>query len=274
METAIVRAGTFPKEVLHHDAWLIEHLNRSFDWNLKGTRQVTDSALAPDPAVGITDAVVYETYCRTWLCQTFTRLFHPPLAAAATLCDLDAKDALTPEISFLGLVGNRAINPEAVEKAFAGNPDFAFAVNRDEASEGSRAIKQSLYGFLTGQIDLIFKDKDERYWIVDWKSNKIEDPEQKHSRDYFGNYTTEAMEKVMRGANYKLQALCYMTALKRFLCRCYRDEKTALDHMGGALYVFLRGIGQANGLTTGSYRMPMNQTLRDAVNTLDALLTG
>lgn len=273
METAIVRAGTFPKEVLHHDAWLIEHLNRSFDWNLKGTLQVTDSALAPDPAVGITDAGDYETYCRTWLCQTFTRLFHTPLAADETLCDLIANDALTPEISFLGLVGNRAFNPEAVEKAFTGNPDFAFAVNRDEASEGSRAIKQSLYGFLTGQIDLIFKDKDERYWIVDWKSNKIEDPEQKHSRDYFGNYTTEAMEKVMRGANYKLQALCYMTALKRFLCRCYRDEKTALDHMGGALYVFLRGIGQANGRTTGIYRMPMNQTLRDAVNTLDALLT-
>ena len=121
---------------------------------------------------------------------------------------------------------------------------------------------------------MIFKDKDERFWIVDWKSNKIEDPEQKHSRDYFGNYTTEAMESVMRGANYKLQALCYMTALKRFLCRCYHDEKTALDHMGGALYVFLRGIGTANGRTTGIYRMPMNQTLRDAVNTLDGLLTA
>ena len=274
METAIVRAGNLPKDALNSDAWLIEHLNRSFDWNLKGTLQVSDSSLAPDPAVGISDAVDYETYCRTWLCRTFTRLFHTPLAAGESLCDLIANDALTPEISFLGLVGNRAFNPESVEKAFAGNPDFAFVVNREEASEGSRATKQSLYGFLTGQIDLIFKDKDERFWIVDWKSNKIEDPEQKHSRDYFGNYTTEAMESVMRGANYKLQALCYMTALKRFLCRCYHDEKTALDHMGGALYVFLRGIGTANGRTTGIYRMPMNQTLRDAVNTLDGLLTA
>lgn len=274
METAIVRAGGLPKEVLDSDTWLIEHVNRSFDWNMKGTLGTLSGSEQPDPAVGIAYAGDFEAYCRAWLIRTFKQLFQTPIFEGETLRDLIGKRHLAPEIGFLGSIGNRAFTPDRLEKAFTENSVFSFVVNRGEGSKERFPLAQSLYGFLAGQIDLIFKDKNERYWIVDWKSNKIEDPEQNHSRDYFGNYTTEAMDSVMRGANYKLQALCYLTALKRFLHKYYKNEALALSHMGGALYVFLRGIGQVNGRQTGIYRMPMDSTLTDAVNTLDRLLTS
>ncbi|MDO5531611.1 UvrD-helicase domain-containing protein [Sutterella sp.] len=97
---------------------------------------------------------------------------------------------------------------------------------------------ESLKGFLTGFIDLAFTFRG-RFYVLDWKSNKI-------STEAAG-YDPEAMDKEMARHMYRLQYLIYLVALRRFLRArigaAFRD-----DMLGGAVYVFLRGVRA--GVTT------------------------
>lgn len=94
---------------------------------------------------------------------------------------------------------------------------------------------ESLAGYLTGFIDLAF-GAGGRFWILDWKSNAI--PE--HVRRA-ADFTQAVMAEEMTKHHYRLQYLIYLVALRRFLrARLgpgYRDEL-----IGGAVYVFLRGV--------------------------------
>ena len=91
---------------------------------------------------------------------------------------------------------------------------------------------ESLEGFLTGFIDLAFMHEG-RLYVLDWKSNKIA-PEAE-------GYEDKAMDEEMRRHLYRLQYLIYLVALRRFLKsrlgKHFRD-----DMIGGAIYVFLRGV--------------------------------
>lgn len=273
MELAVKRAKTLPESLLTGDEWMAKLADQLFDCNLKGT--IPDLLEPkPDPAVGINTASSAEGYCRLWMRRLFVRLLHTKLTGKETLRDTLLSRKIAPEIDFLASISNANFSLEALEKTFQGLDSFQFTLNRDEASEGIalKNFKQSLKGFLTGQIDLIFEDSDGLFWIVDWKSNKIEDTEGAHSRDYAGNYTQDAMETLMQGANYKLQALCYLVALKRYLKTRFKTDKEVFSHMGGAVYVFLRGLGDPKeNAKTGLYRMPMDSELSEAINRLDAL---
>lgn len=273
MELAVKKAKTLPESLLKGDEWMGKLADQLFDRNLKGT--ILDSPdLMPDPAVGINAAASAEGYCRLWMRRLFVRLLHTKLTGKETLQDTLLSRKIAPEIDFLASISNTNFSLEELEKTFQGLGDFQFTLNRDEASDGFalKNFKQSLKGFLTGQIDLVFEDCDGLFWIVDWKSNKIEDAEGAHSRDYAGNYTQSAMETLMRGANYKLQALCYLVALKRYLKTRFKTDAEVFSHMGGAVYVFLRGLGDPKeNADTGLYRMPMNSEVCEAINRLDAL---
>ncbi len=276
MELAVKKAKTLPQSLLKGDEWMEKLADQLFDRNLKGTIPDLPEA-TPDPAVGINAASSAEGYCRLWMRRLFVRLLNTKLTGQETLQEVLLSRKIAPEIDFLASVSNTNFSLEELEKAFQGLGDFQFTLNREEGSEGYalKNFKQSLKGFLTGQIDLVFEDSEGLFWIVDWKSNKIEDPEGAHSRDYAGNYTQEAMETLMQGANYKLQALCYLVALKRYLKTRFETEEDAFSHMGGAVYVFLRGLGDPKeNDTTGLYRMPMNSELRQAINQLDALFSS
>jgi len=92
-------------------------------------------------------------------------------------------------------------------------------------------------GFMKGFIDLIFRMKKEgndRYYIVDWKSNwlgsSIED------------YHPENLSAVMLEEYYVLQYLLYSVALNRYLMLRLGDSYDYDKHFGGAYYIFLRGI--------------------------------
>ena len=278
IETALIKALTLSSDELSKDDWLIHHLNRFFDRNMKGTIQ-NEQALVPDPAVGISWETSAENYCRQWMLQVFTRLFRTPLVAEGdTLIDLVRRRRLVPEIDFLESITNKNFTVLSIENAFKNSPTFSFLIQgNDDETKGEEAclLMQQLNGFLSGQIDLIFQDQSGRYWILDWKSNKIEDPSGVHSRDFPGNYTQEAMERVMQGSNYKLQALCYLTALKRHLTAVFGSSEEAFKHIGGAVYVFLRGIGEpGNPHETGLYKMPATEELIDAVKRLDSAFTN
>ena len=102
-----------------------------------------------------------------------------------------------------------------------------------------------LRGYLTGSIDIVLRVGNgaaARYVVVDYKTNRL---------GTFGepltawHYRPQALEQAMIEAHYPLQALLYGVALHRFL----RWRQPGYDpdvHLGGSLYLFLRGMSGAD----------------------------
>ncbi|MBO0615100.1 exodeoxyribonuclease V subunit beta [Thiothrix fructosivorans] len=89
-----------------------------------------------------------------------------------------------------------------------------------------------LTGYLKGYIDLVFA-ADGQYFVVDYKSNELGTTP--------ADYTHEAMQQAMAEHHYYLQYLIYCLALHRYLQQ--RQPHYAWEkHVGGALYLFLRGM--------------------------------
>src|SRR5690606_30611857 len=74
--------------------------------------------------------------------------------------------------------------------------------------------------------------------VFDWKSNWLGD----RPRDY----AEPALREVMFEHHYVLQYHLYLTALHRHLRARLRDYDPE-RHLGGACYVFLRGVGRERG---------------------------
>jgi exodeoxyribonuclease V beta subunit len=93
----------------------------------------------------------------------------------------------------------------------------------------------TLKGYLRGFIDLVFQHQG-RWYILDWKSN--------HLGDSALHYGAAPLQAAMDAHAYRLQYLLYTVALHRWLQRRlpgYRYD----THIGGALYLFLRGVRPA-----------------------------
>ncbi|MBF0614412.1 MAG: exodeoxyribonuclease V subunit beta [Magnetococcales bacterium] len=91
----------------------------------------------------------------------------------------------------------------------------------------------TLHGMLKGFIDLVF-EVEGCYFVVDFKSNHLGPDD--------ASYTREAMRKAICHARYDLQYVLYLFALHRHL----RARLPGYDydrHVGGAIYLFLRGTG-------------------------------
>ncbi len=115
-----------------------------------------------------------------------------------------------------------------------------------------------LNGMLKGFIDLVF-EHDGRYYVVDWKSNWLGADD--------AAYTEPAMREAILHARYDLQYVLYLLALHRQLVA--RLPGYDYDrHIGGALYVFLRG---GYGASQGLY---MDKPPRQLIETLDRLFAG
>ncbi|MDA0716742.1 MAG: UvrD-helicase domain-containing protein [Cyanobacteria bacterium] len=103
-------------------------------------------------------------------------------------------------------------------------------------------LKVESQGFLTGSIDLVFRH-GERWWVADWKSNWLGERDDQGQPLHCGprNYGEAAMAELMAANHYPLQAHIYLVALHRYLrwrLPGYRPEQ----HLGGYVYVFLRGV--------------------------------
>ncbi|MFW9616930.1 exodeoxyribonuclease V subunit beta [Aquabacterium sp.] len=116
--------------------------------------------------------------------------------------------------------------------------------------------ERELHGMLMGFADLVFEHEG-RYWVLDYKSN--------HLGDRGAAYTHAAMEEAMAAHRYEVQAAIYMLALHRLLRVRLGDAYEPEQHLGGAVYVFLRGI---DGPERGSYVMPPVWPLLDALDDL------
>jgi exodeoxyribonuclease V beta subunit len=113
---------------------------------------------------------------------------------------------------------------------------------------------RQLEGMLTGFMDLVFRHEG-RYYVLDYKSNHLP------------GYAPEQLQQAMLTHRYDVQAVLYLLALHRLL----KSRLKGYDfdqHIGGGLYLFLRGVDQpGNGLLHLS-------PPRGLIESLDAAFAG
>jgi exodeoxyribonuclease V beta subunit len=99
-----------------------------------------------------------------------------------------------------------------------------------------------LHGMLMGFADLVFEHEG-RYWVLDYKSNHLGADD--------AAYTAQALDAAMAQHRYEVQAALYMLALHRLLRARLGSAYDPAQQLGGAVYLFLRGIdGPAGGCCT------------------------
>lgn len=121
---------------------------------------------------------------------------------------------------------------------------------------------QSLRGYLSGSIDAVLRLPDQRYLVVDYKTN--------HLGEFAADYAEPRLTEAMLHSDYPLQALLYVVVLHRFL----RWRQPGYDpgvHLGGVLYLFLRGMCGADTPAGGVFSW---QPPADLVVALSDLLDG
>jgi exodeoxyribonuclease V beta subunit len=89
--------------------------------------------------------------------------------------------------------------------------------------------------FIRGFVDLVFRHKG-KFFIVDWKSNRLED-----------GYGRNALDDCMNTAGYHMQYKLYTVAVLRWLKQSFGDRFDTDSQFGGIFYFFLRGMGTGNG---------------------------
>lgn len=117
---------------------------------------------------------------------------------------------------------------------------------------------RALHGMLKGFADLVFEHEG-TYWVLDYKSNALGAGD--------AAYTKSAMAAGMAAHRYDIQGAIYMLALHRLLRSRLGDAYDPAEQLGGAVFLFLRGV--ANPATHGCYQIAPDMALLDG---LDALL--
>ncbi|RKQ86920.1 exodeoxyribonuclease V beta subunit [Solirubrobacter pauli] len=112
-------------------------------------------------------------------------------------------------------------------------------------------LRAAVRGYLTGSIDLVFR-VEERFSIVDYKTNLLAPPGEALTP---AHYAPTALRAEMEHAHYGLQALLYTAALHRYL----RWRLPGYDpdvHLGGVLYLFVRGMTGATESGVFAWKPP------------------
>lgn len=129
-------------------------------------------------------------------------------------------------------IGWSALEARRAARALAAEPGW----HAEAAVFESARLAPS--GVLRGAIDLVYQN-DGRFLIVDWKTNRAPD-------ERIG----VRWSAVMDAHHYRLQALLYTLALHRHL-RLRSGAGYALEtHLGGAHFVFVRGLDDGDAIVT------------------------
>jgi len=131
-----------------------------------------------------------------------------------------------------------------------------------------QSSETGLSGIVKGFIDLTVQHKG-KYYVLDYKSNYLGDD--------FRLYNRANLAVSMSDHHYEVQALIYTLALHRWL-KTRLPDYDYNTHVGGALYLFLRGMQNSQGdndhineKQTGVYPMNIKQ---DVIEYLDAALNN
>jgi exodeoxyribonuclease V beta subunit len=93
--------------------------------------------------------------------------------------------------------------------------------------------QRTVRGFLRGFADLVL-EHDGRWWVLDWKTNRLP------------AYGPTDLRTAMVGHHYVLQYHLYLLGLHCFLAARLPDYDYD-RHIGGAAYVFVRGLADGQG---------------------------
>ena len=121
------------------------------------------------------------------------------------------------------------------------------------------ALPNTLTGLLKGFIDLVFVH-DGRYYVADYKFN--------HLGPDIEDYAPEKLREAMLNKRYDLQMVLYLLALHRLLKARLGQHYDYDQHIGGGLYLFLRGAEHA------SHGRVLERPDRVLIETLDQLFKG
>ncbi|KQT11614.1 exodeoxyribonuclease V subunit beta [Ramlibacter sp. Leaf400] len=119
-------------------------------------------------------------------------------------------------------------------------------------------LAQQLNGMLKGFIDLVFEHEG-RYYVADYKSNWLGADD--------GAYSPHAMRDEVLRHRYELQYALYLFALHRLL-RSRLPDYDYDRHVGGAVYLFLRGHAAPGG------GLHLERPSRELVEAMDRLFAG
>lgn len=129
---------------------------------------------------------------------------------------------------------------------YKAEPEFWFAVQGVSATQLDELVSNSvlagyarpglqpnyLNGMLKGFIDLIFEHQG-RYYVADYKSNYLGPDD--------GAYSQGAMRDKILASRYDMQYVLYTLALHKLLKARLKQQYCYDSHIGGVLYLFLRG---------------------------------
>jgi exodeoxyribonuclease V beta subunit len=116
--------------------------------------------------------------------------------------------------------------------------------------------QRQLSGLLMGFADLVFEHQG-RYWVLDYKSNALGDDDLA--------YTPAALERAVLAHRYDVQAAVYLLPLHRLLQRRLGASYQPGYHLGGAIFLFLRGIAAPNA---GCLVLPAHRALLEGLDDL------
>ncbi len=135
---------------------------------------------------------------------------------------------------------------------YQAEPEFWFAANAVQAQQLDQLVRKHLMpehdrprvlpmtinGMLKGFIDLVF-EHDGKYYVADYKSNYLG-----ANASY---YSQTAMRDKVLASRYDLQYVIYTLALHKLLQARLGDTYDYDTHVGGAVYLFLRGFEADTG---------------------------
>ncbi len=186
-----------------------------------------------------------------WLVRFVRTSWQLPLPEGVAV-RFDSLQTCLPEMEFWLPVHNldvKGLDKLICEHVFPGVKRAALAAN-------------TLNGMFKGFIDICFQAVDGRYYLADYKSNNL-GPLQR-------DYSHEKLVEAMVAARYDVQMLVYLLALHRQL-KARLPDYDYDKHMGGAVYMFLRGQSTA---TQGLIALRPEQSLLQRLDDLFAQGNG
>ncbi len=171
----------------------------------------------------------------------FQDILGAPLPRGATLASLKF-NARVREMEFHLFLQNERVDGDAIVKRLAKDQIPVPNFNK------THAIR-----YLKGFIDLVYEHGDQ-FYVADYKSN--------HLGNSMSDYSVAAMQDSMTHSGYWLQATLYLVALHRYL-KVRKADYQIEKHLGGAVYLYLRGMDAKSDQTGVVHWQPDPQLILD-----------
>jgi len=171
---------------------------------------------------GSTQFVQSEAQRYTQICDMLENVLAYPLPGRdglMSLCDLNKED-YRPEMQFF-FPADKVLDSAKINELL-----------EHLSGRKSNLPAVALRGFVNGFIDLVFESNG-RYYIIDWKSNDL--------GSSLNDYYRDGMAQSMYESYYYLQSAIYLFSLHKYLKKRLPDYDFE-KHIGGAFYVYVRGV--------------------------------